>query len=244
VTFDWEGGDGSNWPHNTGPMMTYMASCGSTPCNEFESANAQWFKIQQVGRKENGEWAQADLMNGAVARVTIPDNLAPGNYLIRHEILALHLGTTVGGAEFYPSCAQIRVGGDQTGQPEANELVRLPGGYSDNDPGIVVPDVFNPDAPYTFPGPAVAKFIDGADSEGSTGTGSSGSGSSSAPRPSTGSSNDETSTSGSCRLRRPSSTTVNGAVATGSPSESHYKPRYISRVMRDLMHGHARSSWN
>jgi hypothetical protein len=26
VTFDWAGGDDGNWPHNTGPMLTYMAS--------------------------------------------------------------------------------------------------------------------------------------------------------------------------------------------------------------------------
>jgi len=237
ISFDWEGGDGSNWPHNTGPMMTYMASCGETPCSEFDSSDAEWFKIQQVGRKADGEWAQADLMNGAVAKVTLPDTLAPGNYLIRHEILSLHLGTSVGGAEFYPSCAQIRVGGDQTGQPEPDELVRLPGAYSDNDPGIVVPDVFNAKAPYDFPGPAIAKFVGGAESDSDSTSSGSGTGSGGST---SGSSNDETSgssSSGACRLRN-ASTTASGAAATGSS----YRPRHISRVMRDLVLGHARNS--
>lgn len=80
-------------------------------------------------------------MNGAAADVVIPKTLAPGNYLIRHEIIALHLATQRGGAEFYPSCAQLRVGGSQTGRPAENELVSFPGAYSDNDPGIYVPEV-------------------------------------------------------------------------------------------------------
>ena len=43
-------------------MLTYMASCGSTTCDEFDPADAKWFKIQQIGRKNgNGDWAQADL---------------------------------------------------------------------------------------------------------------------------------------------------------------------------------------
>ena len=29
--------------------MTYLASCGSVPCNEFDSAGAKWFKIDQQG---------------------------------------------------------------------------------------------------------------------------------------------------------------------------------------------------
>lgn len=50
------------WPHNTGPMLTYMANCGPNPCNQFDIANAKWFKIQQIGRTSPGSaWAQADL---------------------------------------------------------------------------------------------------------------------------------------------------------------------------------------
>lgn len=50
------------WPHNTGPMLTYMANCGSVTCDKFDITNAKWFKIQQIGRKTNGgDWAQADL---------------------------------------------------------------------------------------------------------------------------------------------------------------------------------------
>ena len=42
-----------------------------------------------------------------------------------------------GGAEFYPACVQLTVGGSQTGQPSSSEEVSLPGAYSDTDPGIL-----------------------------------------------------------------------------------------------------------
>ncbi|KAF8882002.1 glycosyl hydrolase family 61-domain-containing protein [Infundibulicybe gibba] len=158
-TFDWT--TGALAPHNTGPMLTYMASCGETTCDKFDSTKAQWFKIQQVGRKANGQWAQADLMKGGKAEVTLPSNIAPGNYLIRHEIIALHIATSPGGAEFYASCTQLKVGGNQNGVPTASELVSFPGAYSDTDPGILDAEIFNPQAPYTFPGPKIASFITG-----------------------------------------------------------------------------------
>lgn len=124
-------------------MLTYMASCGSTTCDQFDATTAKWFKIQEIGLDSSTEsgWAQADLMNGTPANITLPSNLAPGNYLLRHEIIALHLANTMGGAEFYPSCSQIIVGGSGTGKPSDDELVSLPGAYSDNDPGIYVPSV-------------------------------------------------------------------------------------------------------
>ncbi len=124
-------------------MLTYLASCGSTACDQFDSSTAKWFKIDQLGRKTTGDkpWVQADLMTGTPANVTLPANLAPGGYILRHEIIALHLAETVGGAEFYPSCSQINVGGSGTGTPTDDELVSLPGAYSDTDPGIFYKDV-------------------------------------------------------------------------------------------------------
>jgi len=163
ITFDWRGADYSHWPHNTGPMLTYMASCGSSTCDQFDAPKARWFKIRQVGRKDgSAQWVQQDVYDGGVDTVTIPSNLAPGNYLVRHEIIALHLATQPRGAEFYPGCSQLRIGGSQTGKPDDSELVSLPGAYSDDDPGIYDPDVYNPGVPYVFPGPNVASFVSGS----------------------------------------------------------------------------------
>ena len=79
--------------------------------------------------------------SGSPATTTIPSTLAAGNYLLRSEIIALQLAMTEGGAEFYPSCIQLSVGGSQTGQPTSSEEITLPGGYSDTDPGILTPNV-------------------------------------------------------------------------------------------------------
>ena len=52
----------SQWPHNTGPIMTYMAACEGTTCDKFNSTNAKWFKIDQAGQNANGSgWVQAEI---------------------------------------------------------------------------------------------------------------------------------------------------------------------------------------
>jgi hypothetical protein len=44
----------------------------------------------------------------------------------------------VGGAEFYPSCSQLKVTGNGSGAPKESELVSLPGAYKKSDRGILV----------------------------------------------------------------------------------------------------------
>jgi len=215
MTFSWKGADLSHWPHNTGPMLTYMASCGSTTCDQFNATQARWFKIHQVGRQDGSAlWYQQVLYDGGVDNVTIPSNLAPGNYLVRHEIIALHLATEPGMAEFYPACSQLSVGGSQTGQPNDNELVSFPGAYRDSDPGIYDPNVFDPSVPYVFPGPNVAAFIAGSTSDGSNST--------SGTTPTTTGSNDGSIPAPGtvCRLKKQSASSLD--------------PRHFARAIRRL----------
>lgn len=144
--------------HPPGPLLTYLASCGSTTCDEFDSRTAKWFKIDQVGRDSSGNWVQQQIsqpfhyshiylalrpytVDGNVYSASLPNNLAPGEYLVRHEIIALHLANQKRHAEFYPSCQQIKVGGSGTGVPTQDELLSFPGAYSDDDPGIYTPNV-------------------------------------------------------------------------------------------------------
>ncbi|KAF9218887.1 hypothetical protein BS17DRAFT_475982 [Gyrodon lividus] len=216
LNFWWKGGDGSDWPHNIGPIMTYMTSCGSTTCDQYNSTNAEWFKIEETGLEPgNMTWYQQNIMDGGPANVTIPSTLQAGQYLIRHEIIALHLANEMGGAEFYPSCTQVNVGGSQVGIASASEEVTFPGGYSDSDPGIYDPTIFDTPVQYTFPGPPVAAFVSAT--SGSTPTsGSTGSvptPSSPPPSPTT----TATTGSASCKLRQQ-------AFAV-------QKPRSLSRVM-------------
>ncbi|KAI0757721.1 glycosyl hydrolase family 61-domain-containing protein [Daedaleopsis nitida] len=248
VSFQWMAGGGQNWPHNTGPMMTYMASCGSTTCDKFDDHNAEWFKIDEAGKKPNDDstWVQADLMKGDSYSLNLPDNLAPGDYLIRHEIIALHLAVTKGGAEFYPSCTQVRIGGNGNGTPSSDETVTFPGGYSDTDPGIFDPTVFDSDSKYVFPGPPISKLAatDGESSApvtasaafpsasgSSTGEGGNGNASATSSSPAATASTKSTSGSSSakCHLKKRS--------ADNSTDGSTLYPRHISRVMARLLHG-------
>jgi len=160
VEFAWQNGEGGTWVHNTGPVMTYMASCGDGGCATFDSANAQFFKIAEQGKKADGTWTMADLTTGpdATTSVTLPSDLPAGEYLVRHELIAMQLGMSQGGAEFYPACLQIRLASPSrtaAALPSGNQVVTFPGGYSDSDPGILDTDIYNPGTTYTFPGPAV-----------------------------------------------------------------------------------------
>lgn len=202
----WVGGtDGtSNWPHNTGPLMHYMAKCDGS-CSTYNSTNAEWFKISELGLEADGNtWYQANLNSRAPANVTIPSTLAPGNYLLRAEIISLQLAMSPGGAEFYPACIQLQIGGSQTQGPTSSEECLFPGCYSDNDPGILTPNIYNPPIQYTFPGPPVASFVN---------TGSS----SAAPSPtSTGSASGSSAGTTSTFANGPSSTII--ASSTPSPT--------------------------
>ncbi|KAJ6573452.1 glycosyl hydrolase family 61-domain-containing protein [Mycena vulgaris] len=161
ILLDWNTAmaDG-NWFHDVGPMMTYLASCGSTSCAQFDATKAKWFKISEQGQDASGNWAQAKLDDGTPASVTLPSNLKAGNYLLRHEIIALHTAQSAGGAEFYPSCSQITVTGSGTGAPAASELVTFPGAYKSTNAGILI-DVYNMKSKYQFPGPPIAAFVSG-----------------------------------------------------------------------------------
>jgi len=63
------------------------------------------------------------------------EGLAPGNYLIRHELIALHQANA---PQFYPECAQIKVLGSGTAEPSASYKVSIPGYCKDSDPNIRV----------------------------------------------------------------------------------------------------------
>jgi hypothetical protein len=223
LTFQWEAGGGEGWPHDTGPLMFYLANCGSTTCDQFDSMTAKWFKIAQVGlESDEVTWYQQNLKDRYAANVTLPSNIAPGNYIIRHEIIALHLANEMGGAEFYPSCSQLKITGTGTGAPASDELVSFPGAYSDTDPGIYVPQIFNgPISNYAYPGPAVASFVAaGTPSSGTSTTGSKHT-STSASSP-TGVSSSGVNVS-QCRLKKQTTVTL--------------YPRHLSRVLRRLLFG-------
>lgn len=81
----------------------------------------------------------------------IPTDIAPGNYLLRAETIALHVASGVNGAQFYMSCYQINVSGSGTATPDT---VSLPGAYNAEDPGILI-NIYTQLNTYTIPGPTL-----------------------------------------------------------------------------------------
>jgi len=176
---------------------------------------------------------------GWPANVTLPPTLAPGQYLIRHEIIALHLANEMGGAEFYPSCTQVshvlfiayitcqsrplqvNIQGDQSAVAPTSDEVTFPGGYSDDDPGIYDPTIFDtPLQQYTFPGPPVVSFAAPASNT-------------SSPT----SSNPSSTTTGTPVPSSTASGSGGGAQCQVSTAQAAFavharQPRSVSRVMR------------
>jgi cellulase len=72
--------------------------------------------------------------------VPLPSQLATGEYLLRHELLMLHVAQSSGGAEWYPGCAQIKITSGVDGAAP-DPTVSMTAAYSDSDPGILVPTV-------------------------------------------------------------------------------------------------------
>lgn len=161
--------------------MTYMAPCGNNGCATFDSAKAEFFKINELGKYAGSDnWYMADLTTGpnGTTSFTIPPTLPAGEYLVRHELVAMHNGQSVGGVEFYPACFQVRLSAPSrtaSAIPSGKEVVTFPGGYTATEPGIVDPNVFNPGSVYTPPGPPLAAIATASGSGPATGSSSAGS---------------------------------------------------------------------
>lgn len=83
--------------------------------------------------------------------VKIPSDIAPGDYLLRAEVIALHTASSLNSAQFYASCYQITVAGSGSATPSG---VLFPGAYKNTDPGVLV-DIHQKMSTYVNPGPSV-----------------------------------------------------------------------------------------
>ncbi|KAF1953451.1 glycoside hydrolase family 61 protein [Byssothecium circinans] len=139
------------WPHPHGPILTYVAACNGD-CSKVSKSSLQWVKFQATGINTSTQvWASQTLINqGGKWTVTVPASLKPGNYVFRHEIIALHGANSANGAQNYPQCFNIAVTGSGTKSlPAGTPGTAL---YKANDPGIL----FNPYTTitsYAIPGP-------------------------------------------------------------------------------------------
>ncbi|KEY73176.1 hypothetical protein S7711_04142 [Stachybotrys chartarum IBT 7711] len=152
VTLQWD-----TWPESHhGPVIDYIASCGGS-CANVNKASLSWVKIAQRGLisgSNPGRWASDELISrGNSWSVAIPSNLAPGGYVLRHEIIALHSAGQQNGAQAYPQCINLQVTGSGGTTPRGVSGTSL---YRSNDPGILF-NLYTSFSNYPIPGPALSR---------------------------------------------------------------------------------------
>ncbi|KAI0772078.1 glycoside hydrolase [Trametes elegans] len=158
ITFEWHqhaqrtGEDAISGGHK-GPVQVYIAKAPST-ADSFDGQGEVWTKIYSSGllNSQSQEWA-TDVVNANNGKhsVVIPSSLPAGEYLLRAEIIALHVAQSYPGAQFYIGCAQVKITGGGNANPPK---IALPGAYKSSDPGITV-NIYNNLQSYTAPGGAV-----------------------------------------------------------------------------------------
>lgn len=145
----------SAWPDShVGPVFTYAAKCAGDDCTTVDKTTLSWVKIDEAAIDfDTQTWAATDLLNNNNTwSTTVPASLAPGQYVFRHEIIAMHGAGSANGAQNYPQCFNIEVTGSGTQElPAGTPGTEL---YTADHPGIL----FNPYqdlTSYDIPGPAL-----------------------------------------------------------------------------------------
>lgn len=151
VEFQW-----TAWPSSHhGPVLTYLANCNGD-CSTVDKTTLKFVKIDEGGLVSDtavpGTWATDTLIaNNNSWTSTIPSDIAAGNYVIRHEIIALHSAGTAGGAQNYPQCMNIKITGTGTEAPTGTLGEAL---YRESDAGILI-DIYQSLSTYDIPGPTL-----------------------------------------------------------------------------------------
>lgn len=144
------------WPSSHhGPVIDYLANCGGD-CTTVDKTTLEWFKIDAQGLYDDttvpGNWASDTLIaNNNSWTVNIPSDIASGNYVLRHEIIALHSAGESDGAQNYPQCFNLMVTGTGTATPSGTLGEAL---YSETDAGILV-NIYTSLSTYEIPGPTL-----------------------------------------------------------------------------------------
>ncbi|KAI0843385.1 glycoside hydrolase family 61 protein [Hypoxylon sp. FL0890] len=142
------------WPlSHKGPVLDYLAKC-SGPCETADKTKLNFFKIGEAGwiDKASDLWAANVLTNNNNSwLIRIPEDIAPGNYVLRHEIIALHAAGNANGAQAYPFCFNLAIDSKGTASPAGIPATQF---YKANDPGIKF-DLFSHPTSYVIPGPAL-----------------------------------------------------------------------------------------
>jgi endoglucanase len=157
IHIQWNG-----WPmSHKGPVLDYLASCGDEqPCENVDKNELRFFKISQLGlisathntAGPGGLWA-TDLLiaNNNSWVVEIPEQMKPGFYVLRTEIISLHNASQAIGAQNYPQCLNLRIAGNGTLLPSGTLGKDL---YSPDEPSVHL-DIYSGLSTYKIPGPTL-----------------------------------------------------------------------------------------
>jgi cellulase len=143
------------WPDSHhGPVIDYLANCNG-PCETVDKTALEFFKIDGAGWVSGGNpglWATDTLIsNNSTWLVQIPSTIAPGNYVLRHEIIALHAAGSTNGAQAYPQCINLQITGSGSSKPSGVVGTKL---YKSDDPGILF-NIYTSPISYIVPGPTL-----------------------------------------------------------------------------------------
>ncbi|RMZ66482.1 endoglucanase II [Pyrenophora seminiperda CCB06] len=148
-----QGIGGAHW----GPVLAYMskvedASTADGSSEFFKVYQNTWAKNPAASQGDNDFWGTKDLnYNCGKLDFTIPKDIAPGDYLLRAEAIALHAASSSGGAQHYMTCYQLTVTGSGTLEPKG---VKFPEAYTATGPGLGFSIHADLDS-YPAPGPAL-----------------------------------------------------------------------------------------
>ncbi|TFY83103.1 hypothetical protein EWM64_g911 [Hericium alpestre] len=132
-----------------GPLTAYLAKIPNA--TQTDVTGLKWFKIWEDGLTPSDQSWGVDRLIANKGKVTfqIPPCIEEGQYLLRHEIIALHAASSYPGAQLYMECAQLQITGGGSTSPAT---VSFPGAYSGTDPGITI-NIYQTLSSYTIPGP-------------------------------------------------------------------------------------------
>jgi hypothetical protein len=139
-----------------GPQAVYLSKAPGS-ASEY-AGDGDWFKIYELTYSEitaeGLKWATSPSGAGGIKNFTftLPAEVPSGEYLLRAEHVGLHSAGSVGGAQFYIGCAQLKVEGGGSGTP--GPTVKFPGAYDGSEPGIHINIYYPPPQSYTMFGPA------------------------------------------------------------------------------------------
>ncbi|OAA57532.1 Glycoside hydrolase, family 61 [Niveomyces insectorum RCEF 264] len=144
----------NKWPaSHKGPVLDYLANCNG-PCETADKTKLEFFKISEAGLVDltTGTWAADQLLaNNLSWSVRLPTDIAPGNYVLRHEMIALHAAGNPNGAQNYPFCFNLAISSNGTKTPAGIPATDF---YKAKDPGVLF-DLFTKFTTYIIPGPAL-----------------------------------------------------------------------------------------